>query len=199
MLKLFYRVLAIASLCLASVVALADDGYTLVNKASTSTEPEVIEFFSYNCPHCNSLDPEVAVWLESKPAAIKFRRIPVVFHDGWDVTAKAYYIAEDLKVVDKIHTRIFHYLHAEGKTLTKVEDLKPLFAEVGISAMQFDKAAYADFSLDSRIQAGMVAMQKYQVQSVPSFIVNDRYYVDGKTAGDNKKQFEILSSLPLKK
>lgn len=198
--KLFRRVLAVLGLSVLSWGAMADDGYQLVNKSSTSTEPEVIEFFSYNCPHCNSLDPEVAAWLETKPAGIKFRRVPVVFHEGWDVTAKAYYIAEELKVLDKVHTRVFHALHAENKSLSKLDELKPIFLDAGVSAPVFDKAAYADFNLDSKIQAGMIAMQKYGVRSVPSFVVNDRYYIDGKTTGgDSKKMFELLSTLPLKK
>lgn len=197
--KVFRRLLAILGFCALSTGVMAEDGYQLVNKASTSTEPEVIEFFSYNCPHCSSLDPEVAAWLETKPAGIKFRRVPVVFHDGWDVTAKAYYIAEQLNVLDKTHNRIFHAIHAENKSLNKLDEIKPYFLEAGVSAMQFDKLAYADFNLDSKIQAGMVAMQKYGVRSVPSFVVNDRYYVDGKTAGDSKKLFQLLSTLPLKK
>ena len=38
---------------------------------------EVIEFFSYACPHCSDLNPLVAPWVAKLPADVAFKRIPV--------------------------------------------------------------------------------------------------------------------------
>ena len=38
---------------------------------------EVIEFFWYGCPHCNSFEPALEAWVKKLPADVAFRRIPM--------------------------------------------------------------------------------------------------------------------------
>src|SRR5271154_4204868 len=44
---------------------------------------EVIEFFSYGCPHCNDLEPFLQDWMKKIPADVQFVRVPVMFQDRW--------------------------------------------------------------------------------------------------------------------
>src|SRR5207248_1368752 len=37
---------------------------------------EVIEFFSYMCPHCNEFYPLVSIWEAKLPRNVVFRRVP---------------------------------------------------------------------------------------------------------------------------
>src|SRR5256885_2114922 len=37
---------------------------------------EVIEFFSYACPHCNEFYPLVSIWQAKLPKNVVFRRVP---------------------------------------------------------------------------------------------------------------------------
>src|SRR5213595_1767867 len=43
---------------------------------------EVIEFFSYACPHCAHFEPLLGPWLKKLPADVQFRRIPALFKPG---------------------------------------------------------------------------------------------------------------------
>ena len=43
----------------------------------TGKKIEVIEFFSYGCPHCNDLEPILDAWLAKLPPDVQFRRVPV--------------------------------------------------------------------------------------------------------------------------
>jgi thiol:disulfide interchange protein DsbA len=38
---------------------------------------EVVEFFSYGCPHCNEFEPAVSKWRASLPKDVHFRRVPI--------------------------------------------------------------------------------------------------------------------------
>src|SRR5215210_8275536 len=49
----------------------------------TGNKIEVIEFFSYACPHCHTLESPLNAWLKRKPADVEFRRVPVIFNDSW--------------------------------------------------------------------------------------------------------------------
>jgi protein dithiol oxidoreductase (disulfide-forming) len=40
---------------------------------------EVIEFFSYGCPHCAHFSPLLNAWVAKLPPDVLFRRVPVGF------------------------------------------------------------------------------------------------------------------------
>ena len=70
---------------------------------ATDGKIEVIEVFWYGCSHCYDFEPYINAWAASKAPDVEFRRIPAAFNKTWRVHAKAYYAAEALGVVDKIH------------------------------------------------------------------------------------------------
>src|SRR6476646_6516098 len=72
---------------------------------------EVIEFFSYACPHCHSLQPSLTAWLKRKPADVEFRRIPSVFQENWIPFARIFYTHEAMGLVDKLHHDVFAAIH----------------------------------------------------------------------------------------
>ncbi|HKE94431.1 MAG TPA: thioredoxin domain-containing protein, partial [Povalibacter sp.] len=43
----------------------------------TQGKTEVIEFFSYGCPHCNAFNPMITEWAKQLPANVTFIRVPV--------------------------------------------------------------------------------------------------------------------------
>jgi thiol-disulfide isomerase/thioredoxin len=57
----------------------------------TGKKIEVIEFFSYGCPHCSDLEPYLQNWFKTAPADVQFRRVPVMFQERWKALAKIYY------------------------------------------------------------------------------------------------------------
>src|SRR4029453_13726029 len=47
----------------------------------TGKKIEVIEFFSYGCPHCGEFEPLLQGWLKTMPADVQFPRIPAMFQE----------------------------------------------------------------------------------------------------------------------
>src|SRR5512144_2380420 len=87
----------------------------------TGKNIEVIEFFSYGCPHCGELEPVLQGWLKTKPADVSFRRIPVMFQPKWESLAKGYY-ALDALGEDKLSPEVFVAIHARGMPLWNDKD-----------------------------------------------------------------------------
>ncbi len=52
---------------------------------------EVVEFFGYWCPHCNSFEPTLDAWSRKLPADVVFRRVPVAFSAPQEPYAKIYF------------------------------------------------------------------------------------------------------------
>jgi thiol:disulfide interchange protein DsbA len=105
---------------------------------------EVIEFFWYACPHCNSLQPSLRAWLKRKPADVEFRRIPAAFRESWLQLARTYYAIEAMGLVDKLHHDVFEAIH-EKRTLDPkalLSDPAPLFDWV--AAKGVDRQKFAD-------------------------------------------------------
>ena len=53
--------------------------YQTLAKPVVTSDPEkieVVELFWYGCPHCDSLDPALKVWVNSLPADVSFVQIP---------------------------------------------------------------------------------------------------------------------------
>ena len=71
--------------------------YVTIDPPLNSDSPgkiEVIEFFSFACPHCNDLQPLLNTWETKLPRDVVFKRVPVVFNPFYQLMAKLYYALE---------------------------------------------------------------------------------------------------------
>ena len=48
--------------------------------AAPAGKVEVVEFFSYGCPHCYSFEPLLEPWVKKLPPDVAFRRVPAAFN-----------------------------------------------------------------------------------------------------------------------
>src|SRR5687768_4441697 len=88
---------AAAALFALAGTAAAQQPYAQVNPpqpAEGGDKIEVIEFFWYMCPHCHSLEPDVAEWTKKLPPDVVFRRVPAIPNDQWAVPAQMFYTLE---------------------------------------------------------------------------------------------------------
>ena len=198
-------VLASMLLAFASVpVAQAEEAFTagthyevlpIPVKTADETRIEVVEMFSYACVHCFSFDPSLEGWRAAAAADVEFRRMPAVFNKDWELLAQAYFTAEVLGVVEKVHTPIFNAIHMEGSDLRDARLLAQLFEKhAAIPADQFNDT-YNSFSVRSRVQQAVGKGKAYRLTGVPTLIVNGKYRVDGQMAGNNTRMLEVVDFL----
>ena len=65
---------------------------------------EVVEFFSWCCPHCYEFYPKLSRWLSTLPEDASFRRVPVgLGHPEWEALAKAFYALPVTGDVDRLN------------------------------------------------------------------------------------------------
>lgn len=160
-----------------------------------ATKVEVVEVFSYACPHCASFQPYLDAWMEKAPENIDFQRIPVVFRPNWEPLARAYYVGEILDVLDDTHHAIFDAMHKERRNLFNPDEIKALFAEKGIDEATYDSTAKS-FAVETRMRRGDQMVRRYGVQGTPSLIVNGKWRVSTRTAGGGyDKMLDVVSYL----
>lgn len=171
--------------------------YLELNPPRPTQDPakvEVIEFFWYGCPHCFRFDPYLEEWVKGKPAEVVFKRQPVIFGANWAPQARAYFTAEVLGVVDKIHKDLFNAMHVDKKPMASEEELAEFFAAHGIDRQDF-KNAYRSFAVDVKMRQAEAIAADYGITGVPALVVNGRYTITGQTAKSYAKMIEVLKAL----
>jgi protein dithiol oxidoreductase (disulfide-forming) len=171
-------------------------GYEAISPPQPTANPakiEVIEFFWYGCPHCYTFEPSLTAWLKTKPDNVEFIRIPAVFNEQWGKHAKAYFTAEALGVVDKIHGDMFDGVQ-QKKELESEEQLAKFFAAHGVKEADF-RETYNSFMVDSKMRQAPALAAKYGITGVPAIVVNGKYKTNGTLAGSQEKMIDVLNAL----
>lgn len=175
----------------------AGQHYELISPAqptSSKDKIEVVEMFWYGCPHCFRLEPFVERWLKKKPANVKFVRMPGIFRPSWEIHARAYYTAEILGVVDKVHRPMFDAIHELKQRLNTEASILALFKKNGVSEKDFKKV-FRSFAVETKLRRAKDMGKRYQAKGVPALIVNGKYRTSGHAAGSNSKVFKVVNHL----
>lgn len=171
--------------------------YTVLNPPQ-ATEPgkiEVIEFFSYMCPHCAHFDPVLAPWVKALPKDVVFKRVPVVFRPQWEAPARLYYTLESLNELDRLHGAVFNAIHVDGSVLTTDDGVGEWVAKKGLDRKKFADV-YGSFALQSKVQRAKQMTAGYAISSVPSIVVAGKYKAPTENfAGDHADLLKIMDGL----
>jgi thiol:disulfide interchange protein DsbA len=175
----------------------------IVPAQPTSVEPgqvEVLEVLWLGCPHCAELEPYVDAWRsKKKPANVKFVQEHVMWGPAHRAHAKLFYTLEVLGH-DELVTKAFDEIHKRGNVLVDADDAKTLqlqlaFAKAnGISEADF-KREYNGFGVSTRLQHAEEIMRRYQIESVPHFIINGKYETDVGMAGGPEQLLALINDL----
>ena len=195
--KLIKNALAISLLGLSFTATANEQGYeplTPAQPTQSADKVEIIEFFWYGCPHCYAFEPLIDKWSKSLPKNVEFIRQPAVFNEVWAKHAKAYYVAESLGIVEKVHADLFDAIQNKKEPLDTEASLAQFFAAHGVSEAQF-KEAYSSFGVDSKVRQAPVIAAKYGITGVPTVIINGKYKTNGTVAGSHEKMIEVMNTL----
>lgn len=155
---------------------------------------EVIELFSYSCPHCFKLDPQVQEWKETLPENVTFVHVPAIFRDSWLQLARVFYAAEATGDLEKLHPLLFNAIHVKKRRLQTEEQLLDFVAEQGIDRDTFGKMMNS-MSVKSKVNKALVLSQASGITGVPAMIVNGQYRTDAPLAGGMTEMLKTVDFL----
>jgi len=159
---------------------------------------EVLEFFSYGCPHCRDLDPELVAWTKTMPADVEFRRVPVDYgREQWAVLAKIYYTLEALGVEQKFTPEVFVALHDRKTPLFQDKAFFDWAASKGLDRKKVEET-YNSFGVVSKFNRSRAIAKSYNVQSVPLVIVDGKFQVSSDKVGSHAAMPAAIDQLIVK-
>ena len=109
-----------------------------------SEQHQIVEYFSFYCPHCYNQEPFMADVKTLLPSPDMFSKNHVENMPGRNLEierllTKALITAKLLKIDKKIVAAIFDYIHKNRANFTAIKDIKNLFILNGVASNDFDK------------------------------------------------------------
>jgi thiol:disulfide interchange protein DsbA len=156
---------------------------------------EVLEFFSYGCPHCGSLNPLIKAWAEQLPDDVNFRRVPVTFgRAAWDNLARLYYALELDGSLAQLDQAVFDAITQDRVNLYTEKNILKWIERQGLDADAFGKT-FNSFGVEVALGRAKELESRMQIDAVPRIIVDGRYVVVGEGVRDYEDLLRITDAL----
>ena len=158
------------------------------------TKIEVVEMFSYGCPHCYEFEPQIKAWAAKQQQDIDFWYFPAVWNKPMKLFAQAFYAANELKALNQIHIPLFFAIVIKQKNLSSEEALADFFVTQGIDKQSFTRA-FNSSSVKNRSNQAESRVFKYSPSGVPEVVVNGKYRIDRMRAGGLTEMLAVMDFL----
>ena len=152
--------------------------YKVVNQAPSS-QKEVVELFSFYCPHCYAFELQYKIPSQIKeklPADVKFTQYHVDFlgRQSENLT-RAWAFAMAKGVEDNVKTALFE--GAQKDAFKSMDDIKAVFLANGVSEADFDSGINS-FAVNGLVSKQTQYAERFKVRGVPAFFINDKYEIN---------------------
>lgn len=157
---------------------------------------EVTEVFWYGCGHCFAFEPLLHDWVQQQNADLVFQRSPAMWDKGgvMERHARMYYTAKALGKLDTMHQKIFDAMNLKKKKFQSESEIADFFVEQGVSKEDFSKA-FNSFGVTSAVRQAESRQRSYQIQGTPELIVNGKYRITGRLAGNHEGMLKVTNFL----
>lgn len=196
-----FRLLAAAAFSMAGFAAHADihpgKEYELLSPpqaVETGKKIEVLEIFSYACPHCFDLEPEINQWAKQLPKDVQFRRLPAIFRESWTPFAKVFYTFEAMGLTEKLHGDFFNAIHVHHLRFDDDNAVFDWAEKQGVNRKSFADT-YTSFAIQSKALRAKQLTKAYGVSGVPAVIVDGKYRTYTSMAGGHAALLAVVDRL----
>ncbi|MCU5773472.1 thiol:disulfide interchange protein DsbA [Erwiniaceae bacterium BAC15a-03b] len=180
--KIWFALVGLVLAFSASAAQFSDGQQYVTLGKPVAGEPQVMEFFSFFCPHCYQFERVYHVSETVKknlPANVKVVKYHVEFLGGdmGKTVTQAWAVAMALGVEDKVTAPIFDGIQ-KTQTITDPASLKNAFVTAaGIKPEEYD-AAWNSFVVKSLVAQQEKAATDVDLRGVPAMFVNGKYMVN---------------------
>lgn len=155
---------------------------------------EVVEFFSYACPHCYAFEPLIEAWAKRLPPDVYFHQVPVGFSVAYQVLQKMFYALQESGQLAALHRKVFYAIHQQGKHFTKEAEMTAFVTASGGDGAKFSDA-FKSFGVATQVARAKQLADAYKIDGVPAVGVQGRYYTAASLAGSHERALQVTDYL----
>lgn len=163
-------------------------------KTANPNKIEVVEVFSYTCPHCYHFQPLVEAWMKTQKADVQLVQEHTAWSSAMETYQRGYYTMQLMGVKDKLHDTVFDYLHKDQKTLEGAQDWASFLATKGLDKNKV-LSTFDSFIVTGEIAKAMDRIKAYRVSGTPEIIVDGKYKVSTRMSGSQEDMLKVTAFL----
>ena len=164
---------------------------------TSGEQVEVMEFFWYGCPHCESFEKPLHQWQKTMAADVRLVQSPAIWNDLMKLHAKVFFIVQNMPAGDKAHAALFQ----EVMGLREIRDIKlqtqkmaEFLQRFGLSLTDFERQL-ASAEINQQLAQAIKLMSQSEIDGTPSIVVNGRYLVLNQSAKSFEQVLDITRFL----
>ena len=135
---------------------------------------DVTEFFTYACPHCNSLEPALAAWVAANRDKVLFKRVHVALNPSDLPLQRLYATLEAMGIAEQTHAKVFEAVHVKRTRLTSDEAVFEWAAQSGMDRAKFIDT-YRSFGTQARVNRFGAMTAAHKINHWPAIAVDGRF------------------------
>lgn len=165
-----------------------------VTLPSPDKKIEVVEFFWYECGHCNVFEPMLEAWAAKLPPDVAFRQVPVGFSARHQLAQKLFYALEEMGQLEALHRRIYAAVHVQGRRLTSEKDIVSVVTANGVDEAKFLES-FRSFSVNTKASKARQLSDAYKIDGTPAIGIQGRFYTSASLAGSHERALLVTNEL----
>ena len=134
---------------------------------------EVVEFFSYTCPHCAHFAPKLTAWRTQQPGNVRLIYLPVSWRADMLAPQRLYFTLAQLNRLD-LHEQVFADWNNDPNSLATDAAVLNWALRQGFDPKIWQRT-YNSAATSRQVRATQQAFRRFELQGVPSVVVNGRY------------------------
>ncbi|SIR30967.1 GlyGly-CTERM domain-containing protein [Shewanella morhuae] len=169
--------------------------YTQISTKAPSSEPKLTEFYSFYCHNCFNMEtnylPDIKANLNPK-VSFDSKHVDFMNSDIGTEVMRSLAVIQSVDNKDALTHAMFSAIqgveaqnghdhsaagHEHEQQINNRDDIKKIFAPLGVDAAQYDKIADSQ-STNEKLALWRTQQNEFKIESVPAFIVNDKYAVN---------------------
>ncbi|MYD45415.1 MAG: thioredoxin domain-containing protein [Gammaproteobacteria bacterium] len=148
---------------------------TLADSEVQTDHIEVIEFFSYECIHCQRLEQRLQQFEANLPENVSFSRIHVAF-TGVQRLAKMHVALQLSDALEENHDRIFQEATKENNTFSSLSRISEFLDGHGITKTRFENLYQGD-RVRKLVEQNVQKSRDIGILGTPSLFVANKYLI----------------------
>ena len=152
---------------------------TLEDRELKNDPIEVIELFSYTCPHCQRLDVSILKWAHGLPDDVSFRQIHMNNSVQTEVLSTVHLVLVEDDMHDQLNGFVFREFNQNPTTFARPESIADLLEVHGMDRDRFLSLYRSSRIATKRDQESELA-KEFGIPIVPYFVIANRFTVSAE-------------------
>jgi len=155
---------------------------------------EVVEVFSYICPHCFHFDPVLNDWMKNQKQDVALVRVHAMWNKSMEPYQRGFYTMATLKLKPGVHEAIFKRIHEEQKELPDAQAWADFLVDYGVSK-QAVLTAYNSAAVTNLMNKADERFRAYQISGTPEMVVEGKYRISTRSADGAEGMLKVAEYL----